>query len=317
MKEAVQMKWTEIKILTTYEAAEAIGEILYNNGADGIVVEDITPVLDAQSPVDWDYSDIPEADFPPEEVRLVAYLPTTSDLPGIIENIHESVDNLVDFDLNVGEASFTLTEVEEQDWQNNWKQYYKPVEVGQRLLIKPVWENIPINEDKIVIIIDPGMAFGTGTHATTMQCLCFLEQYGVGKQRLYDVGTGSGILSITAAKLGIPFIMAFDKDDVAVRVAGENIALNQLDAEITLKVNNLLEGITEKVDIIVANITAGILTRLIPDAAKLLLPEGHLICSGIITEREVEVQKALVAHGFIIIDRLIDGDWVSLVAQRL
>lgn len=309
------MKWTEIKIRTTYEAAEAVGEILYKNGANGLVVEDIEPTLSTVTSHDWDYSEIPETAFPPEEVRLVAYLPTTPDLPQTIEDIKEAVHSLQEYGIEVGEAFFTLTEVAELDWANSWKQYYKPVILGKRMVIKPKWERWPHDAQQIVIDIDPGMAFGTGTHATTSMCLILLEQYVQKGYDVYDVGCGSGILSIAAAKLGADKVTALDKDEIAVKVAQENVALNNLAGSVNVERNNLLDGVTRKVDVIVANITAGILMQLIPTARNLISPQGVFILSGIITDRELEVQHCLLDHGMLIIDRRVQGDWVALVAQ--
>lgn len=309
------MKWTEIKVRTTYEAAEAVGEILYRNGANGLVVEDISPSL-VSSSSDWDYVELPETEFPSEEVQLVAYLPTTSRLPQVVENIRESVENLKEFGLNVGQATIELAEVEEEDWANNWKQYYKPVFIGQRLLVRPLWEKVDTADERVVIDIDPGMAFGTGTHASTSMSLQLLEQYLQPGYEVFDVGTGSGILAIAAAKLGANSVLALDKDEMATRVAVRNIALNGLSDRITVKTNDLLVGVTKHCDLLVANITAGILVRLIPMARDAIRGSGPIILSGIITQRELEVQRTLVENSFVVVDRLQQDEWVALVARQ-
>lgn len=311
-------QWMEIKILTTYDASDAVGEILYRNGANGLVYEDITPVLDISSSINWDYSDIPIVDVPLENVKIVAYLPLSNDILSVIEDIKASIEVLRDFNLNIGEGEVSYHIVNEEDWQDNWKQYFKPINVGEKITVCPIWEEVPETANKIIIRIDPGLAFGTGSHITTQQALILLEKYISPNNSIIDVGCGSGILTITAGYLGAKNVLALDNDEQAVAMAERNIALNSLtECQINVMENDLLLGIGDKAEIIVANITAPILKRLIPQTLHVNSPGGLFICAGIISEYELEVQRELLQANYIVIDRMIKNDWVALAARRV
>ena len=308
----------EIKTLTKYSAADAVGEVLYRNGVNGLVYEDITPCVDLQSTIDWDYSDLPVLEKPLEEVNIVAYLPLEENILEKIEDIKAEISLLRDFNIDIGEGKLTYRVVNEADWQNNWKKYFVPISVGENLIVRPIWEEDEYGNDKIVINIDPGLAFGTGSHATTQQVLIMLEKYLKENDNVIDVGCGSGILSITAYKLGAKTVTALDYDEQAVSMTKNNIKLNNIkDDEIEVYQNDLLSNVSQKADLILANITAPILARLIPQTKDILNPQGLFICAGIIDEYEHDVQQSLISNGYIIIDRLAKNDWVSLTAKRV
>lgn len=303
----------EITVTTSQEAKEAAADILYQQGVNGLVIEDSYPVA-LEADVE-DYLPLPEKDFPLEEVRLIAYLPLDEELTSKVESIRQLVAALADFDLDPGRAEVALSEVEEEDWATAWKAYYKPIAVGSRLLIKPSWEEIEPT-DRLVIELDPGMAFGTGTHATTTMCLEVLERVIKGGERVIDVGCGSGILSIAAARLGAREVEALDYDPVAVRVASENVVISGVKDQVSVSQSDLLQAASGPADIIVANIIARIIVQLVPDLTQFLAPNGLFIASGIIGERLDAVLAALEAHDFQVLEEINEGDWYALTCRK-
>lgn len=181
----------------------------------------------------------------------------------------------------------------------------------------PTWEDYqPVQSDELIIELDPGMAFGTGTHPTTVLSIQALEQIVKPGDFVYDVGTGSGVLSIAAALLGAEKVMALDLDEVAVRSAIANIQLNKVESEITVKQNNLLNGMTEQADVIVGNLLAEIIVRFVDDAHQLLKQDGYFITSGIINQKRLEVETSLQSAGFTIVETLLMEDWVTIIAKN-
>jgi len=208
--------------------------------------------------------------------------------------------------------------VHEEDWANSWKQYYKPIKTGEKLVIVPEWEEYDPTDGEIVVLMDPGMAFGTGTHETTRLCAMLLEKYVRPGDRMLDVGCGSGILAICAAKLGAGSCFACDIDPVAVRIAGENAALNQT-AQVETGVSDLLAQAKKApggYHICCANIVADVIIRLSPDIGAFMEPDGVLIVSGIITERAEETVSALKAAGWHLIDERRENGWFAGALKR-
>ena len=204
----------------------------------------------------------------------------------------------------------------EDDWAESWKQYYKPVPLG-KVTIVPAWEEYEARDGEVVIKMDPGMAFGTGTHETTRLVIRLMQDLIVGGERLLDVGTGSGILSICASKLGVKSCNAYDIDPVAVKVARENVILGGCD-NITVGVSDLLKGVDlslGKYDFCVANIVADIIIRMLPDIPKYLKPGSPLILSGIINERADEVREAVIANGFTVENVISENDWIGILVR--
>lgn len=310
-------QWMEIKIHTKYDAADAVGDIFYRNGADGLVIEDIEGSLDKDSSINWDYTDLPVNETLPECVNIVAYLPIDDSIFKTIEEIRAEIENIRDYGLNVGSGELEYHSVDEKDWQSNWKEYFTPIEIGESFVVKPEWEEATF-EDKRIITIDPGMAFGTGSHSTTQQALILLERYLKKDMKVIDVGCGSGILTIGASYLDADYILAIDIDDQAIKMTSSNIKLNEVKkTEIEVIENNLLEGIDLMVDLVIANITAPILNKLIPQATRITNTNGFFICAGIIEEYEMQVQETLINNGYKIIDRLVERDWVALAASKV
>src|SRR5690606_9073732 len=197
------MKWTEICILTTHEAVEPISNILHETGAGGIVIEDSLELEKKQRSQYGEMYELDPNDYPEEGVRIKAYLPVNSYLGETVEQIKSAINNLLIYDIDLGKNEITLSEVNEEDWATSWKKYYKPVKVSNRITITPSWEDYqPSKEDEIIIELDPGMAFGTGTHPTTVLSLQALEKHVKDGDIVLDVGSGSGVLSIASVLLG-------------------------------------------------------------------------------------------------------------------
>ncbi|GED31346.1 MULTISPECIES: 50S ribosomal protein L11 methyltransferase [Brevibacillus] len=312
------MKWSEISIHTTAEATEAVSSILYEMGANGVVIEDPEVLYrEWDTPFGEIYQLSPD-DFPAEGVFVKAYLPVdSSELFDVVEELKEQLAQLTEYGLDIGKANIAVNDVHEDEWAHAWKKYYKPVHVTDRMTIKPVWEEYEPRHDKEIIIeMDPGMAFGTGTHPTTILCLRAVEKYVDEGDRLYDVGTGTAILSIAAIKLGAEHVLAMDLDEVAVRSAQANTELNGVHEKITVRQNNLLDGVEEPVDVVVANILAEVIVRFTDDVYRVLKPEGVFIASGIIQAREADVKKALADSGLVVVETIMIDDWVAIVSKK-
>jgi len=311
------MKWSEISVHTTQEAIEAVANILHEAGASGVVIEDPSDLGR-----DWgdQYGEIYEldpADFPTEGVIVKAYLPINSFLGETVESIKEALNNLLLHDIDLGHGTVSLSEIHEEEWATAWKKYYKPVRISERIVITPTWEEYtPESDHELVIELDPGMAFGTGTHPTTVMCIQALEKYVKPACDVIDVGCGTGVLSIAAAKLGAKQVQSFDLDEQAVKIARLNAKLNKVGEIMEVRQNNLLDGVTEQADIIVANILAEVIMRFISDAYKLVKDGGYFIVSGIIQAREAMVREGLQEAGFILHDQLQIEDWIALVAKK-
>ena len=215
-------------------------------------------------------------------------------------------------------ATVEIIGVHESDWADSWKQYYKPIKTGKKIVIVPVWEKYDAEDCEITVLMDPGMAFGTGTHETTRLCATLLEKHQNAGDKMLDVGCGSGILAICAAKLGASQCFACDIDENAVRIAKENTEINET-PNVKVGASDLLKQ-AEKVeggyDICCANIVADIIIRLAPDIGDFIAPEGKIIVSGIITERADETLEALNAHGWTLIDSMIENGWFAGVLKK-
>ena len=215
------------------------------------------------------------------------------------------------------EAKIEVEGINEEDWAENWKQYYKPVPLG-KITVVPAWEKYEARDGEVIVRMDPGMAFGTGTHETTRLVIRLMQDEPLENMRLLDVGTGSGILSICASKLGAKWCNAYDIDPVAVKVAKDN-ALSDGCTNITVGVSDLLKGVDlseGKYDICVANIVADIIIRMFPDVDKYLKAGAPLILSGIIGERAEEVKSCAVKYGFKIEKEIFENDWVGLLVRK-
>ncbi|WP_432664583.1 50S ribosomal protein L11 methyltransferase [Wukongibacter baidiensis] len=311
------MKWYEVKIKTSSEKVDAICDILYDVGVGGVAIEDPKDIMkNMKEETSWDYFDINSLNIDQECAVVKGYLPESENFEGNVEFIKEKVHNL-DIDGEEKEVDeITVAEVYEEDWANSWKKYYKPKKIGQRIVVKPTWEEYTANEGEEIVELDPGMAFGTGTHETTTMCTRLLEIYVKDESTVYDIGCGSGILSIVAAKLGAKEVTAVDIDEVAYKVSKSNVELNSVDDIVEVKHGNLMDVIDGKADIVVANIIAEIIKLLSKDIGKFMKPEAKFIASGIILDKVDEVAEELDKNGLKVmtIERL--GEWAAIVSKK-
>ncbi|MFP7412145.1 50S ribosomal protein L11 methyltransferase [Priestia filamentosa] len=311
------MKWSEICIHTTNEAIEPISNILHEAGASGVVIEDPTDLVKEYDTTFGEIYQLNSEDYPDDGVIVKAYLPLNSFLPETVDGIKESINGLLSYNFDLGLNKVTISEVHEEEWATAWKKYYHPVKISQRFTIVPTWEDYePVSTDELIIELDPGMAFGTGTHPTTVMSLQALEATVQKGDTVIDVGTGSGVLSIGAALLEASHVRAYDLDEVAVKSARENTELNSVNEVVTVGQNNLLNGVEGQADIIVANILAEIIVRFVEDAYKLVKNGGTFITSGIIMNKKEEVKEALTKAGFLIEEVMVMEDWVAIIAKK-
>ncbi len=307
------MKWAEISIQTSHEATEAVADIFHDLGASGVVIEDPELINSYRRSGTWDYCDIPE-ELDTEVVTIKAYLPVDDLLDDKLRVFEDRINRLHEHDLDKGRGCINCREVQEEDWASSWKEYFHPVRVSDHIVIKPSWEEyLPVADD-IIIELDPGMAFGTGTHHTTAMCIRCLEDVIKPADTVFDIGTGSGILAVAAAKLGAARVRGVDLDPVAVRVAQENVAFNKVTDTVEITQGDLLTGVQGQANVIIANIIADIIIKMLPDVKTRLAPNGLFIASGIIAERLSDVTAALLEQGFVVDKVMEEGGWVAIMA---
>lgn len=314
--------WLEFSVRTGGEAAEAVVELFNRYGRGGAVVE---------VPVDCFEHELATAP-PPAEVLVKAYLPLDGSDADLRQRLEEGLWHLAQI---LPFPPATIRRLAEEDWANAWKQQYHPLRVGRRLLIVPAWQEHEEAPGVLPILLEPGMAFGTGLHPTTRLCLRAMEDELATGCRVLDVGTGSGILAIAAVRLGAGAVVGLDTDPVAVRVAEENAARNGMSGRVAFRLGTL-PGSTPRAwaatqalggaappgldegafDLVVANILAPVISSMAPALARHTAPAGRLVVSGIIESQEADVAAALQGQGLTILRRAQEADWVALVAGR-
>ena len=304
--------WQELTITVSREAEEAVSNILIDLGSQGVAIDDSADYLGEAGPFGEVLPQVEQLNT----VAITAYYPETVNLEMIRQEVKERLTQLRDFGLEIGETQLTTQQLAEEDWADNWKKYFEPARITHDLTIVPSWTDYEVTTGEKIIKLDPGMAFGTGTHPTTKMSLFALEQVLRSGEIVLDVGTGSGVLSIASSLLGAKEIFAYDLDDVAVRVAQENIALNAGTENIHVAAGDLLKGVDIEADVIVANILADILVNLTDDAYRLLKDEGYLIMSGIISEKWDLVRESAEAAGFFLETHMIQGEWNACVFKK-
>ena len=317
------MKWKKFTLTTTTEAVDLISYTLDELGIEGIEIEDNIPLTEKETK--GMFIDIlPE--LPPDEgvAKVSFYLDEDDDIPAMMAKVKEALEELKPF-TDRGACTFAESETEDKDWINNWKQYFKPFTVDH-ILIKPTWETVPEeHKDKLLIQIDPGTAFGTGMHETTQLCIRQLEKYVTPDSEVLDVGTGSGILGITALKLGAKHVFGTDLDENAITAVGENLEANGIAPE-QFKVvqGNIIDdkAVQDEVkyeyyDIAVANILADVIIMLQKEIPVHIKKNGIFITSGIIDMKEEAVKAAFEANdAFEIVEITHQGEWVSVTARK-
>jgi len=331
------LRYWEAKVCTAREAGEAVTELM-TRLAGGVAVDDPATLQQGKARGDWDYCDLPEGD--PNFLTVTAYFPVTAEgvsgqiapgapdaagsagpvspaeLPAVAE-LRRGLAAIRSLGLGpVDEPVLGL--VNEEDWANAWKAYFHPFRVGRRLVVVPSWEDYEAKPDDIRLDLDPGMAFGTGTHPTTSLCLEALEEAVRSGDRVLDVGCGSGILAIAAARLGARPVEAMDIDPVAVQVAGENVARNGVSGCVRLALGELSTVVPPgepRWDVVVSNIIADVIIALVDDVRERLRPGGLWLAGGIIEERLPQVEEALRRSGFQLVGRRLKGGWAVLEAR--
>lgn len=332
------MMWTKLTIDTTVEAVDLLSAFLDEKGIEGIEISDHVPLTDEEKREM--FVDIPLVDGVDDGTAQVScYIDGSFDIDALRADIAAELTRLQAF-IPVGSMNMTFSSTEDKDWMNNWKQFFKPFRIYDNIVIKPTWETLTdVGTDDLVVEIDPGIAFGTGSHETTKLCIGQLKKYLKPGDTVFDVGSGSGILSIISSMLGAGFVHGMDIDEVAVRASKENASLNHIGEDrLKFSCGNLLDdnyigkGTTFQLssdtikgnqhidadmqyDIVVANILADVIIPLSAVVQDYMKPDGYFITSGILDIKEDEVKEALLKNGFEIVDVVHMNDWVSVIAK--
>lgn len=286
------MRWADIEVTTTPQGEDAVSNIMMEAGCGGVAVEGEAPVV----------------------VRC--YLPVDDQLEQRLLIIRSKVRELPDFGLDSGPGEITVKYAEDQDWAEAWKAFYHVTRPGSRIVIRPPWEGYEPKQGERVIVLDPGMAFGTGLHPTTRLCIVALEKYLRPRSRVVDFGTGSGILAIAAAMLGAGLVIAFDLDETAVRVARENVVANGVDDRVEVHQTDNLRFVGQSVDLMTANLIGRTIIENVDIMAGVMRTGGVVIASGIIEELLLDVEQALRNAGFDIAEVTSEGEWRTVIARR-
>lgn len=283
------MDWIEVRVTVSAEASEAVAHLLIEEGAGGVVEE--------------------------APATLAAYFPDQGDVEARLDRIRRSVAGLSRFGLDPGPARVEWRRVAEESWADAWKEHFHPLKVGRRIVVRPTWREYRPAEGEVVIDLDPGMAFGTGSHPTTALCLRALEDRVTPGCVVYDVGTGSGILAIAAVKLGASRVEACDVDPVAVRVAQANAAQNGVGARVRITRGDWTSLPPGEADLVVANIIADVVIELAAGVHRLGRPGALFIASGVIAHRVDDVVGAFREAGFSAIEIEREGEWAAIIAR--
>lgn len=306
------MRWIELKVVTSHEAAEVVSEFLLEFGAGGVEIYDPHDAdiirNDPGKQIHCDGSVFPDMG----NTVLKAYFPEGADSDKVNDILQGKLREASAY-LYMGPATIESSFVDDEDWANSWKKYYKPFNITDKIIIKPSWEELDKGDgDGVVVEIDPGMAFGTGTHETTAMCAGLIEEYLKPGDEVIDLGCGSGILSVIAVKLGAGSVQAVDVDSIAVQVSRENACRNRVDRKIRFIVGTITDVAPVKMDIIVANITSDVIIDISEKLKYYLRPGGIFIASGVIRPRAEEVLDTYKRHGFALVKSIQKGEWMGM-----
>ena len=309
------MEWAEVSFRTSHAAQDAVSALFGEAGASGTVIEDPALINEYIHSGLWDYTDIPEQKDT-SVVTVKAYFAADASLDEKLALLRAGLDEIAARGVDTSPAEFLTARVQDEDWANSWKAYFHTDKVGERVVIQPSWEEYEPKEGEVVLRLDPGAAFGTGTHPTTAMCLRAMEKLVKPGMTVFDVGTGSGVLAIAAAKLGAKTVRAVDYDATAVRVARENIEANGVSDLISTAESDLFSAISGKAGLVTANLIADLVIRLLPDLGAHLEKGGALLASGIIESRAQEVREAAETAGFFVAEDFEEKEWHAMVIRR-
>ncbi|MDR1906234.1 MAG: 50S ribosomal protein L11 methyltransferase [Clostridiales bacterium] len=305
------MRWLEVTVNTTHEAADIVSGIFFDMGCQGVSVLDKDDILESlKDNIYWDYVDEELLKGSSDAVKITSFF-LEEEYENRSDELFLRLEELSERSAFCGSLEVTTRLADDSDWENNWKKYYKPITIGKVQVI-PEWLKEQAEDDKTVVCLDPGMAFGTGEHETTKMCLELMQGMGIEGKRIFDIGCGSGILGITAALLGAETAIMFDIDPTSVLTAQKNAEKNNVGDRAIVKHVNLLKEAGEPADAIFANITADVLIKLADDVAGRLKKAGTVVLSGIIKERKKEVADKYLSLGFTMDTEINMGDWCTL-----
>ena len=311
------MNWIECIVHTTTAGSDRVSDCLMELGASGTKIEDRADIPDPSKPHGiWEIIDPKLLENMPEDVLVHAWFAADDSFREIFQQLNIQLDGMRNSEPSFGTLLTDTRTVSEDAWTEVWKKYYKPFYAGDHLVVKPTWEDFnPAPGDRI-IEIDPGMAFGSGTHETTGMCISLLEEVIRGGEDIIDVGTGSGILAIAAALLGAGHVLAVDIDPDAVRVASQNVAHNHVDGVIDVQEGDLLKATDETCNICVTNIISDVIISFAAPLRKHIRPGSLFICSGVVRERTEEVRDALIRAGYNVLKTMHRGEWTAFLSGR-
>lgn len=319
------MDYHKITIFVLKEKVDVVSSVLYDFGVVGVEVVDKSLTNEEIEAMFVDVYDMPTNPDDLDETPIHFYLPLDIEINSVLTNIMNELKQLDRIE-SLGSLKIELDKSLEEDWAHNWKKFYQPFVIDEHILIKPIWNNLSdasrilgkdmVDKSDIVIDIDPGLAFGSGTHETTSMCISAIDKYMKQGDTIIDIGCGSGILGIAAAKLGAKSGELIDLDERACMVASENLKSNQVDHKLNVVHGNLLDKVSQPADIIVANIFADVIIHVVDEAKTLLKNNGYFICSGIINNRYEDVKNKLEAIELEIIEVFYKGEWVAIVAGK-
>ncbi len=287
------MKWQEVKVEVNTAAGEAVSNILQELGADGVIIDEKG-----------------------QRIEITAYYPAAETFILLYEDLQQEINRINSFDPFTGSVKINLTLRKDEDWKNSWHKFFKPLQVGERFLICPEWEDCS-ESDRIIISINPGTAFGIGGHITTQMAIRFLERYiNPEMENMLDIGVGTGILSICSAKMGLKEILSIDIDRSALDAARRNILINGVQDSIILSESNLFSEVAGCFSLITANMLPQILTKLFPEISAYIRDGGILILAGITDRFYGEIVSSLEENNFQILEHKSDGEWTGLAARK-
>lgn len=310
------MAWFEINIKTSIMCIDAVSQLLYRTGANGVqILNPNDPDLLGNTSGLWDFFEPENTTLDFEGAVVTAYLERDS-IEGTVDTLKNKLEELTSFGLDPSPGIIETQIVFQENWENEWKKYFKPIRLGKKMVVKPSWETVESETDEIVIEIDPGNAFGSGTHETTSLCIEMIEKYMRPSDHVLDVGCGSGILSIAAGLLGAKSILGVDIDPVAVKTARENIERNHLENISDIRQGDLLSVVDQPADLVVANIIAEIIIQLVDDIDSVIKSGGYFIASGIILQRLDSVLDKIQSSGLEVVETVKKGEWAVIVARK-